>query len=809
MKEVHLICNAHIDPIWQWNWQEGASAAVATFASALRLLETHDYIFCHSEVTAYRYVETYAPELFEKIRRRVKEGRWKIVGGWFLQPDCNMPCGESMVRQILYGKKYFTEKFGVFPEIAFNVDAFGHSCGLVQIIRKCGQKGNIVCRPYAGELPLAHSRFTWEGPDGSSIAVMRATDGYNTLLGKSLQTILERAEKQPESRVAVLWGVGNHGGGPSDKDLTDIENHDEKTDGYRLIHSDPETFFGNLRPEGKENRSLRIAMPGCYTSLGKLKREHVKLENELYLTEEICSLAEMNGLMGYPSEKTDEINEDLMTAEFHDVLPGSCVKAGEENGLRVLLHGQWDAEKLKTKAYFALCNELPAAEKGEYPIVVFNSRPYGYTENTECEFMLADQNWSEENITRLSVFDEEGRPVRFQTVKEESNVNLDWRKKIVFEAQLKPCSVNRFRVFAEYKKADRKAIPQDLVFDNGYKYVRIGRETGLLESYRIGGKEYVRNAFLPVMFEDNADPWAMSAFQQERLGTNGEPFLLSEKPGGVFEGMKSVRAVEDGEIYLGVEAFFEKRETRVRVFYKIYKNNPHVDVEVNVFMGNRDRFVKLKIPVSEEAKGETELIGQTMFGAEPLFTDGRENVSQRYLAAGKPGGEYLEIINDCIYGSHYENGAVYLSLVRGVTYCSHPILDRKLIPDDRFTRKPDQGESDFSFRLTVAKENELERRAKEFNFKPYAVSVFPLGRKCGKGKNTEISVSDPNITLEALRKKSDGNGYVIRLFNGSRTGAETVLKAGGHEIALRFSAYEVKTILLEKDGLSESEEMKI
>ena len=140
MKEVFLICNAHIDPIWQWDWQEGASAAVATFASAEKLLEKHDFIFCHNEVTVYKYVETYAPELFEKIQKHVKEGKWKIIGGWYLQPDCNMPSGESMVRQILFGKKYFLEKFGVFPEIAFNVDAFGHSRGLVQIIKKCGQK---------------------------------------------------------------------------------------------------------------------------------------------------------------------------------------------------------------------------------------------------------------------------------------------------------------------------------------------------------------------------------------------------------------------------------------------------------------------------------------------------------------------------------------------------------------------------------------------------------------------------------------------------------------------------------------------
>ena len=90
-QRVHLICNAHIDPIWQWDWQEGASAVLSTFRAAANLAEKYDYIFCHNEVTAYKYVEEYAPELFEKIRQLVKAGKWHIIGGWYLQPDDNIP----------------------------------------------------------------------------------------------------------------------------------------------------------------------------------------------------------------------------------------------------------------------------------------------------------------------------------------------------------------------------------------------------------------------------------------------------------------------------------------------------------------------------------------------------------------------------------------------------------------------------------------------------------------------------------------------------------------------------------------------
>ena len=133
--------------MWQWTWDEGISAALATFKSACDLAEEFDYIFCHNESLLYEAVEKNCPELFERIKKLVTAGKWKITGGWYLQPDCLMPNGESIVRQIKVGHKYFKEKFGVIPEIATNYDSFGHSIGLVQILKKCGYKGYVAFRP--------------------------------------------------------------------------------------------------------------------------------------------------------------------------------------------------------------------------------------------------------------------------------------------------------------------------------------------------------------------------------------------------------------------------------------------------------------------------------------------------------------------------------------------------------------------------------------------------------------------------------------------------------------------------------------
>ena len=117
MKKLHLICNAHIDPIWQWTWDEGISAAIATFKSAADLAEEFDYVFCHGEALLYETIEKNAPDLFASIQKLVREGKWHISGGMYLQPDGLMPCGETFVRHIAVGKKYFQEKFGVISLI--------------------------------------------------------------------------------------------------------------------------------------------------------------------------------------------------------------------------------------------------------------------------------------------------------------------------------------------------------------------------------------------------------------------------------------------------------------------------------------------------------------------------------------------------------------------------------------------------------------------------------------------------------------------------------------------------------------------
>ncbi len=781
---------------------------MSTFRSAADLADEFDYVFCHNEVTLYKYIEEYAPNLFARIKELIRIGKWRIMGGWYLQPDCNMPAGESIVRHILVGRQYFMEKLGQWSTTAINFDAFGHSKGIVQIISKCGQDSVILNR--SGSDPIPCEQFLWEGLDGSQIKADATKDGYCTPLGGSADVIKRKIESRSDDVVCILWGVGNHGGGPSRKDLSDIKKMIEESKELEILHSDPDSFFAKIDPKVVHDQSLRISMPGCYTSMTQIKSKHAELENNLFMVEKLCSVAALRGLIEYPQAELDEVVEDLLNCQFHDVLPGTSVRAGEENGLRLIQHGLLILNRLRARAYFALTYLEEKAKEGEYPILVMNPNPYEWETEVTCELSLADTCWDDGIRSYAKVFDEEGHEIPSQMIKEESNINLDWRKRIVFIGKLKPLSLTRFSIYMEAKAIEEPVYETEsnIVVDLPGKYVEIDRRTGLMTSYKIEGREYIDSAkggaFCPVFYKDNPDPWGMEDFQLKKVGWDPVKFELMKEPDGPFTGMKPVQVIEDGEIYLGVECFFICENTRVRVEYDIYKQNPAVDIKVDVFMNDMNRLLRLAIPTTLQGS----YFGQTMFGSEPLYMDGRECVAQRFVALESKDDHCLALLNCGTYGSTCLDGMISMSLQRGVSYCAHPINDRPIIPQNKFVKKVDMGERNYSFRLTTAHIRSLERLTVEFNMPPYACNVFPVdtGRTVPE---LRLEIQNKDIVLVTMKKAQECEGYVLRLLNNSAQPAETVVECGGTSISLAFGRYEVKTIIYANQQLTEQNRLMI
>ena len=181
---VHMIGQAHLDPVWLWRWTEGRAEALATSQSAVdRLHEYPDFHFTRGEAQIYAWIEAENPALFQQIRELIRAGRWHVVNGMVIQPDMNIPQGESFVRQVLLGKRAMAEHLGVEPRVAYCVDSFGHAGTLPQLLRKCGFDSYVFMRPGPHEKELPSQAFWWEAPDGSRILTFRIAAAYTTRAG--------------------------------------------------------------------------------------------------------------------------------------------------------------------------------------------------------------------------------------------------------------------------------------------------------------------------------------------------------------------------------------------------------------------------------------------------------------------------------------------------------------------------------------------------------------------------------------------------------------------------------------------------
>ena len=809
MKKLHLLSNAHLDPVWQWEWEEGAAAAVSTFRAAADFCEEFEgYVFNHNEVILYKWVEEYEPALFERIRNLVAQGKWHIMGGWYLQPDCNMLSGESFVRQILLGKSYFREKFNVEPTTAINFDSFGHTRGLVQILQLAGYDSYIFMRP--DEFPaLPAQDFIWCGYNGSEVMAHKIQGGYNTLLGKAHEKIAQWLEEKGDATTGlILWGVGNHGGGPSRLDINRIGELKEKTTSFEIVHSTPEQYFRDLKKAGPLPRfegDLNPRFVGCYTSMIRIKQKHRRLENELYMTEKMLSTAALQHLLVYPAKELHEATCDLLTAQFHDILPGTSIQPAEEASLRLLDHGLETVARLKARAFFALAAGQSKAELKEYPVLVYNPHPYPVRGVFECEFMLEDQNWRDE--FSLPVVYRDGERVPSQSEKEMSNLNLDWRKRVVFEAELAPTSMNRFDCRIEM--LERKPIPQlteqngRFTFESDELTVVINTRTGLLDKYVVRGVSYLRpDAFAPLVVQDNEDPWRMdvNAFGP----VIGRFELMDPEEGTAFSGVKeallpSVRVIEDGEVRTVVEAVLSYGRSAICLTYKLPKRGAEVEVQVRVYWKEPDKMLKLSVPT---VLPDGNYRGQTAYGISDLPDNGDEAVAQKWVAVeSAETGRALTCINDGIYGSDYRAGEIRFSLLRGAGYCAHPILDRPLLVQDRFMPRMDQGERCYTFWLNAGELDErrrlIDREATVHNEVPYALSFFPSGD--GVKKGTFLELEDDVVQLGAFKREECGCGYIIRLYEPTGFHRTTIVSVPSlgirQEIAL--NGFECRTLRID------------
>lgn len=802
MKKIHLLCNAHLDPIWLWAKNEGIAEAISTFRVAADFCEKYDnFIFNHNESVLYEWVEENEPELFKRIQRLVKEGKWRIMGGWYLQPDCTMPSAEGFLRQIEVGNAYFKEKFGVKPTTAINFDPFGHTRGLVQILKKTGYHSYLFMRPH--NIVGDDTDFIWKGYDGSEIIGHSMWDGYNCPRGEVTKKIDRFLDEIHDGANLMLWGVGNHGGGPSKIDLDKIEQYIKDHPEIIVEHSYCENYFSEV--DTKElttySKSLVHCMVGCYTTMAQIKKNYRALENELVTCEKMLALSGVD----YDEKELKSAEKALLFSQFHDILPGTMIKDGENEILRLLGYGREIVARLTTKSFFKLCEGQKKAIDGEIPVIVFNPHPYSVTREIQAEFQLADQNWNEGETTLVKIRDEKGNYLPCQNEKEACSMTMDWRKRICFRAELKPMSINRFDCELKVHKISKRPIAPlcetdtHFVFENSKISVLINKSTGLIDKYEAKGKNLLKeNSGKILVYKDNEDPWGMT--NNGFYNRIGEFTLLSKEEANLFAGYpdadyENVHIIENGDARAKIQATFKNRNSFAIVTYSLPKADSYIDTDIKILANDVNTLYKFSFDTDFT---EPEFIGQTAYGREELLKEEKEVTYQKWCAF-KDETKAFAVINSSTYGGSAKDNTLNITLMRTPVYSAHPINQRPITDNDRFHNHIDMGERDFSYRLTPDFDN-IDVEAEVFNQPPFVLSFFPSGN--GEKKETELRIDNQKILLSSY-KKVNNNEYLLRLFNTSVKEEATFISIKGTESEIKFTPFEAKGFKLNDETLTE------
>ncbi len=378
---IRLIGNAHIDIAWLWRLAETIQVARNTFATVIQnMLEYPELLYAQSQAQTYEWIETRYPELFEQIRQRVRDGRWEIVGGMWVEPDCNLISGESWVRQILLGKTYFQQKFGVDVTTGWNPDSFGYNWNMPQLYRQSGITRFITQKLWWNDTTVfPHFLFWWQGVDGSRLLTYLPPASYDTSL-KLLDTAkgISRYEATTGLRDSLLlWGMGDHGGGPNREVLDRVRGYHRLPIAPQFSHGRAGDFLDRVeRLEGGRipvwNDELYLEYhQGTFTTQGAIKTANRRSEQMAQTAEKAAVTAALLGT-SYPAGAMNASWKTLLTNQFHDILPGSSIAPVYRDALEDHARIQSVFERVTVASLTEVAARIDTSTVRGRPLVIFN-----------------------------------------------------------------------------------------------------------------------------------------------------------------------------------------------------------------------------------------------------------------------------------------------------------------------------------------------------------------------------------------------------------------------------------------------------
>jgi alpha-mannosidase len=809
-RTLHMIGNAHLDPVWLWPWQEGYQEARATFWSAIhRMDEYPDFVFTCNQVVLLSWVEESDPALFARIRQRIAEGRWQMVGGWWVEPDCNLPSGESFVRQGLYGQRYLHDTFGITATVGMNVDPFGHHGMLPQILRGQGMQAYCFTRPGPHETSLAGTAFWWESADGSRVLAYRIPHEYCSPPGdvggqtdKSLGAL-----DHSLGDLMIYFGVGNHGGGPTRANIESIHRYDRMGTFGRMVISSPGRYFDELAKRlGDEGLArlpvwrddLQLHAPGCYSAHSGIKLWQRRAQAAILSAERWGVVGSTLFGLDYPTEDLGRAWKQILFNQFHDVLPGSAIESAYDDARDQLGEAVAIAKRVIARTHNVIASHVDIPlDEGTQPVLVFNPHPWPVTAHVELQYGAQP--------TGVHVVDAEGRVTTAQPTQSVAATDDRGRGATVFEAVIPALGYRLYRLRPGTAPASAGTLhAAPTVLENDLLRVEVDPATGWLSTLldKRTGVDLVAGARgeHTQICQDPTDTW-------------GHRVLSYRWPGSA---MRVVRIALRESGPLRARLRIEREWHRSTMVEELILGHRADALEVRVTIDWRERahLLKLCFPIAVTDPVSTYEIP---FGAIARPVDGAENPAQSWVdvtgtapGTGQPAG--LAMVNNAKHGYDVSPGtpggdapSIGITAVRSPVYSWHD--PRQLDPDGFYTFQ-DQGIQSFRL-LLVPHQGDwraagLSRRAAELG-SPVRAMLESFHRGTLPARQSFVSDGGGRVMVTAVKGHEDGGArpdLIVRAVEctGGAVQARIELPMVGRAITADFGPHQIRTFRVPWSG---------
>lgn len=765
-EEVAYIGHTHIDVAWLWTLAQTREKAQRSFSTVINLMEQYpDYIFMSSQPQLYEYVKETDPELYEKIKQRVKEGRWEPEGAMWLEADTNITGGESLVRQIMYGKKFFKDEFGVDSKILWLPDVFGYSAALPQILKKCGIDSFFTIKINWNETnKFPHDTFVWQGIDGSEILAVFAKSYVNFLTPRDVKELMEyHIDKKYTPTVLAPVGFGDGGGGVTYEMLENLSRLEKGLPGFpkvtirkasetiEKIRGEFEESTKNLRFTPKWSGELYLEMHrGTYTTIAKNKKNNRKSEFLLSKAESASGMAELLCKAYYPKEEFYENWKIVLRNQFHDIIPGSSIREVYEDSDKEYAKVLGNAKDLFDNAIDAVADSV----KTDGGYLVYN--PTGFETS---DILTVDG--SELYFKNIPPF---GYSV-ITPEKKENTVNVGER--VLENDKIKVVFDEKYQIVSIYDKENKRELVED------------GKSANVLEIYEDYPREY--------------DAWEITEYYMQKKWICDDVELVEKLSSNLSGGFKIVRKYGNSVI-------------TQKIILKT--GSARLDFETEVDWHEDHVLLKAAFPLDIHSES---LTCDIQFGniKRPTHRNTSWDRAKFEVCCHKwadlSESDYgVSLLNDCKYGYSCEENDLKITLLKAPTY-PNPEADR--------------GHHTFTYSLFAHKSCDLMETVREGYKLNNPLTAKRIGKN-EKGENSDkfsfVSVCGKSCVADTVKKAEDTNGYIVRLYEAQNVKEDVRITFGfdvaevyecdilennigklekdGREVSVRMSNFEIKTL---------------